>query len=309
VTSENSSCVQGSILGPRLFTLYLGDLSEEIQHDDIVTYADDSYVICHGSSIEELQERVTEISNRHVAYLRSKGMIVNASKTEIMVFEKDLVSFEIDGVKIDSTSSIKALGLTFQHDLKWTKHVDTILNKTRPKLALLRKIRKDLELEQYLKIATAQLFSKIYYASPVWLNETLSSDQWKRLKSLHYRILRVGTRDYKQKTSKKVLDVQCKRATPRMWSNYSTNMIVIKILRDRSPSFIFDTIMETHYTERRRADLAKFYDNSRGKVGKHRLCNRLSNLDNLPGWYGKDLNDHEIRIMLKDYLNFEYKDD
>jgi len=51
-------CVQGSILGPRLFTLYLGKLVEALKHDEVVTYADDSYVILHGKTLEELQEKV-----------------------------------------------------------------------------------------------------------------------------------------------------------------------------------------------------------------------------------------------------------
>jgi len=64
--------------------------------------------------------------------------------------------------------------------------------------------------------------------------------------------------------------------------------------------------METYYAERRKPDHAKFFDNSRGKIGKHRLCNRLNNLDNLPGWFDKDLNDHAIRKLLKDYLDFDF---
>jgi len=233
-------------------------------------------------------------------------MIVNSAKTEIMALEKEQIEFDVDGEKIISKKSMKALGLTFQSDLKWNVHVEAVLSKIRTKLALLRKIRKDLDLDQYLKIATSQLYSQMYYASPVWLNETLGSDQWKKLRSMHYRILRAGTRDFKQRTSKKVLDVQCKRATPKMWSHYSTNTIAIKILRDRSPLYLFNLIMETYYAERRKPDHAKFFDNSRGKIGKHRLCNRLNNLDNLPGWFDKDLNDHAIRKLLKDYLDFDF---
>jgi len=233
-------------------------------------------------------------------------MIVNSAKTEIVVFDKQLMQFEIDGEIITSTPTMKALGLTFQSDLKWSKHVEATLKKIRPKLSMLRKIRKNLDLEQFLRVATAQLYSIMYYASAVWLNETLKSEEWKKLRSMHYRILRAGIRDYKQRVSKKVIDVLCKRATPQMWSNYSTNTVSIKIIRDRSPQYLYNLVMETFYIERRKPDLAKFYDNSRGKIGKHRLCNRLTNLSSIPGWYGMDLNDHEIRTTLKKHLNFEF---
>jgi len=83
--------------------------------------------------------------------------------------------------------------------------------------------------------------------------------------------------------------------------------MVIKVIRDRSPTFLHGVIMSTHYTERRRPGIAKFYDNSRGKVGKHRLGNRLNEMDRLPEWYDKALTDHQIRTLLKDSLNFDYR--
>jgi len=92
-----------------------------------------------------------------------------------------------------------------------------------------------------------------------------------------------------------------------MWSNYSTNTIAINILGDRSPFYLYNLVMETIYIERRKPDTAKFYSNSRGKIGKQRLCNQLTNLSGLPRWHEKDLNDHPIRAMLKEYLDFDFK--
>ena len=50
-------CIHGSVLGPRLFILYMEDLDNEVQqHEVIHTYVDDSqpyihrYDVCCGSS-------------------------------------------------------------------------------------------------------------------------------------------------------------------------------------------------------------------------------------------------------------------
>jgi len=102
------------------------------------------------------------------------------------------------------------------------------------RLALLKKIRKNMTVEQFLAVASSQIFSIMYYASQVWLNKTLSARLWGKLKSLHYRILRAATRHFKR-VSKSTLDKQCKRATPAMWSSHSTSSLEIKILRDRYP--------------------------------------------------------------------------
>jgi len=66
---------------------------------------------------------------------------------------------------------------------------------------MLKKIRRNLDLSDYLKVATAQLYSILYYGSPVWLNCTLEASLLKKLRALHYKILRVGIKDCKQKKS------------------------------------------------------------------------------------------------------------
>jgi len=113
-------------------------------------------------------------------------------------------------------------------------------------------------------------------------------------------------RDFKQRKSKIELDVACKRVTPKTWSIYSTASLVIKIKRDRKPNYLHDTLQETIYTTRRQPDLAKFYDNWRGKIGKHRLCNRLTTMNDLPAWLDKTMTDDTIRIFLKEHLNFSF---
>jgi len=304
-------CVQGSILGPKLFTLYLGALSEKIGHKDIISYADDSYVVIHGANLEELKEKARNISGKHVEFLRSLGMIVNETKTELMLMHKthrDLIEFEICGEKIVSGKTLKALGVTFQNDFKWDTHLENIFKKIRSKLAMLRLIGKNLNKEQFLKVASAQLFSIMYYANSVWMNSTLSAMGWKKLRSWHYRILRAAVKDFKYRKSKEQLNLECKRATPVMWHKYSSASLVIKCIRDGSPQLLNEEICRNLYTQRRSVNRGRFFDNSKGKVGRHRLGNRITFMNDLDfDWLNVRINDDRIRIELKRFLNFEFK--
>jgi len=63
--------------------------------------------------------------------------------------------------------------------------------------------------------------------------------------------------------------------------------MAIKIKRDRCPTYLPEIIQETIYTTRRQPNSAKFYDNSKGKVGKHCLCIRLTGMNGLPNWLDK----------------------
>jgi len=296
------------ILGPRLFTLYLGELTSAIQHLGAVTYADDSYVILDGTSIEELQHKVSHHSKLHVEYLSEKGMIVNKSKTEVMVFGIHLIEadFDIDGTTIKSGGQMKMLGIIFQHNLEWNLHVESVLKRVKPKLSLLKKIAKNMNVEQFIKVATAQLFSIVYYASQVWLNKTLKGQYWTKLRSLHYRILRGAVKDFKQKRSKLSLDSQCKRATPKMWSDYSTSTMVMKLIRDGSPTYLSNVVKSTMYITRRKPTTPRFFDNSKGKIGLHRLSNQLNCMNGIEDWLGLNLGDDTIRIKLKKYFNFDF---
>jgi len=74
-------------------------------------------------------------------------------------------------------------------------HVKSILSRIKPKLSLLKKVAKNMDTEQFLKVATAQLYSLLYYASQVWLNQTLKAPYWNKLRSLYYRILRGAIKD------------------------------------------------------------------------------------------------------------------
>jgi len=304
-------CVQGSVLGPRLFTLYLSELQNILKHK-VISYADDSYVIVKAKSLEELKEQVKHTSTMHTLFLKKLGMVVNSSKTEIVIFNRRRIymseEFQIDQSIVKSQEKFKALGVIFQHDLKWNDHVSAVISRVNPKLSMLKKVGKNLKMQQFLKVATAQLFSIIYYAAPVWLNKTLTSDLWRKLKSLHYRILRAAKKDYKRVIPNQLLDKECKRATPKMWSEYATTTMAIKVLRDRSPFQLFNHLNENLYIQRRKPNNGRFYDTSAGKIGRHKFQNRLETLTNLDRpWHELDLSDNLIRIILKKTLNFDFE--
>lgn len=301
-------CVQGSILGPRLFALYMGDLANSIGHQDIIGYADDTYVIINGDSIADVTTKATSISRKHVDYLESLGMVVNKSKTEVMIFghnQETIIDFA--GTMVKTSPNIKALGLTISQDMKWNSHVDLVLSKAQTKLSLLRKIRPVLSMQQFLNIATSQVLSTLYYAAPVWLNTTLGYKHWKKVESMHYRIMRVAINDFKGRRKRKVIDSLCKRATPRMWSDYISASTAIKIIRDNKPRGLADSIEKNMVTERRRDGFGRLFDGSRRRIGLHSFANRLKHLNEIEEpWLDPPPSDDKIRRLLKKHLNFDF---
>jgi len=48
-------------------------------------YADDSFISITGTSIVDCLEKANFILPNHLSYLKEKGMVVNDTKTELMI--------------------------------------------------------------------------------------------------------------------------------------------------------------------------------------------------------------------------------
>jgi len=67
------------------------------------------------------------------------------------------------------------------------------------------------------------------------------------------------------------------------------------------PEYLKTKLGSTLYTERQRPNYGKFYDSSRGKIGRHKLENRLEIMDNLE-WVPANKSNNAIRLKLKGIL-------
>jgi hypothetical protein len=121
--------------------------------------------------------------------------------------------------------------------------------------------------------------------------------------SCNYRGLRIAVHDFKQRINRKKLDIECQRASPKQWSKYAISSVVIKATRSQKPSVLYDFITETLYTERRHPHLGRFYDNSKGKVGRQKLGNNLEFFNAIKSdWLGLELGHDAIKRTFFYYL-------
>ena len=69
----------------------------------------------------------------------------NPNKTEIIIFnirnQQDEHSFNFDGIVLNSVNKHKHLGIIFSSDCKWTKHIDSLIQRTSKQLNVLRKLK------------------------------------------------------------------------------------------------------------------------------------------------------------------------
>lgn len=83
VASISHGVPQGSILGPLLFIMFVNDLPLHC-NQDLDLYADDSTLDSSGSSITELNDKLTSGMGDIQQWCLSNAMVVNAKKTKSM---------------------------------------------------------------------------------------------------------------------------------------------------------------------------------------------------------------------------------
>jgi hypothetical protein len=269
---------QGSVLGPRLFSLYTNGLSEMVkQHGaDIVVYADDSYVVCKSDSISSL-ERITEaVLTNHVGWLRKHGMIVNASKTELMHFGDATMQISCEDGCLVSSKTMNVLGITFDSKMSWEPQARRAMKNCQMLKPALRCLKTKLSKKELLQVITSNYFSRLYYGAEVWYNP-LSLANKNRLSPVHYYPLRLATNCFDRKSfSRKFLDKLTQRAPPKELNEYKIGRLLYSITINMSPYALFQEVLSHAVIEPRKPENPKFLDMSRLKIGRQSFANRLN---------------------------------
>jgi hypothetical protein len=305
--SLERGCVQGSILGPKLFSLYIAGLKESLETDEvkIVSYADDSYVVVtpknqDPNSIKLLTEKTLA---SHIEFLRSIGMVVNESKTEIMWIGGDVSPFNAINIgdnEVSLTTSMKALGIHFQGNLAWDVQAEVAINKSKKLLSAFRFLRKYLTEKQFLKAASANYYGSVFYGATVWYH-SLKQKFKKKLTSTHFRLLRTAKQDYKLKLKRTELTELCERATPEQWTRFITATRVIKIVRNRAPTDLYHILTQNYFEEKRNPHIGMFFDSSRTRKGQQSIQNRLMFMRSIsyPWNSESELSNDLLRVIMK----------
>jgi len=195
---------------------------------------------------------------------------------------------------------MKALGIHFEGNLNWDVQAEYALSKGRKLASCFGYLRKYMTEEQFLKAATVNYYSTVFYSSSVWFHSVKAIHKTK-FNSLHFRMLRTATRQHE--TSRSELTKRCRRATPNEWANFITASRVIKTIRDEQPKPLFDLLQCTYFEESRKPHVGLFFDDSKTLLGRQSIQNRLMFMRRINDpWNNKNqtLSNDQIRVITKE---------
>ena len=195
---------QGSILGPLLFTLYIDDMVQQVEHCDIHLYADDTILYYSDNDVNCIDDFLNADLKRIHDWMCLNKLSLNVDKTESiligtrsMLSKRKSLNVHISGNRIQSKETVKYLGVLIDQELKWNAHIENLCTRTSKLVNFLGRLRVFIN-ECNLKLIYRTIILPLFdYADVVFDSSSQKyTDQLQKLQNRAGRII-LGIDPYK----------------------------------------------------------------------------------------------------------------
>ena len=180
-----SSVPQGTVLGPLLFIIYVNDLEKTVIDALIGCFADDTRLTkaIRGQSTEADMFLLQLDLHRVIRWALENNMELNESKFDLLCysfrpaaalfrslpFTQSLFEYETtSGTRIQSTDSVRDLGVSMSPDYTWSAHVARVAEEGKKTLSWVLSVFRDRSKLTMLTLYNSLVRSKLEYCCPLW---------------------------------------------------------------------------------------------------------------------------------------------
>ncbi len=139
--------IQGSVLGPTLFNVFINNIDDSISNCNILKYADDVRIYLASEKRDSLllKEKIQSDISSLVKWSASSGMSFNAKKCQSISFGRSNSpkEYHIDGSRIPASPIFTDLGVRVNTSLDFQTHIDACVSKSFAKLGIINKVFKN----------------------------------------------------------------------------------------------------------------------------------------------------------------------
>ena len=163
---------QGSHLGPLLFLLFINDIVSLFKYSKCLLFADDLKLFMPIKNVLDCSNLQRDL-DLLASWCHCNYFELNINKCKIMSFRRTkvpvLFQYCIDGLPIDRVIEFRDLGILYDEQINFGRHIDAIASKAYSMLGFLTRVCKDFKDPQTLiSIYSAHVRSQLEYGSVIW---------------------------------------------------------------------------------------------------------------------------------------------
>ena len=185
-----SGVPQGSLLGPRLFSIFTNDLPLSLD-SKIEMFADDSTAYIIGNSIDSISIEIQNLLHQLLTWSKFNSMFIHPTKSEVMFISKipfigPIRPITIDNKTISCVSSSSCLGVKLDNKLNWSPHIKMVNSNFNAKISKLKQM-KTFNRSTLESIYFKGILPSVTYCISLWGSSKLLAD----LEDSHIRAARL----------------------------------------------------------------------------------------------------------------------
>ena len=245
-----SGVPQGSVLGPLLFLLHIGDIDHSLHHATASSFADDTRItmkICSREDCDRMQNDLRAVYD----WARVNNMDFNETKFEHIRFgpSEGLTGYtSANGTCIQTCQSVKDLGVIISEDMKFEDQISDMVRKARRHAGLILRVFETREKTAMLTLFKSIVIPLLEYCCQLWSPRTIGLIRKVEAvqRSFTYRITGMKDLDYWERLAQLNL-YSLERRRDRYYIVY-----VWKIINGVAPNFSIDNMaIKTRNSPRR----------------------------------------------------------
>ena len=180
---------QGSLLGPRLFTYYINDLTDSTTEGNLELYADDTTLHIIGNNVDEVVNGLNRALSEISLWCRNNKLTIHAGKSEAMIISHRAFCGPLRPIKLGDkilnvVSETRCLGIIIDSQLSWNSHTEHLCKSFGKKVKQFKRF-KYLPTSTLETIYFSSIVPTITYCSLVW--GTSAPSLMKELEHIHAR--------------------------------------------------------------------------------------------------------------------------